>query len=84
MAKIPLPPDPPEWRKKKVKPEDMPMSEAMQNYLRDKTEEEGKDRADEASADEAKEAYKVRQYKKGGMVRGAGIAARGIGRGKMC
>lgn len=86
MAKVPMPPETPEWRKKKVKPEDMPMSEAMQDYLSKKTEEESEDRMKNESVEEAKEEYKVRGYKKGGVVkvRGAGVAARGHGKGKMC
>jgi hypothetical protein len=85
MAKVPLPPETPSWRKKKaIKPEDMPMSPAMQEYLKSKTEEEGESRAQEAAADEEKEAYKVRGYNKGGSVRGVGIAVRGKGKGRMC
>lgn len=86
MANVPLPPETPSWRKKKVKPEDMPMSEAMQEYLSKKTTEESEDRIRNEAVDEAKEEYKIRGYKNGGMVkvRGAGIAARGKGKGRMC
>ena len=86
MAKIPLPPDTPEWRKKKVKPEDMPMSKSMQEYLTSKTEEEGKDRSRQEAVDQSKEEYEVRGFSKGGSVkvRGAGIASRGRGKGRMC
>ncbi len=86
MPNIPMPPETPEFRKKarkKVKPEDMPMSEAMQNYLRQKSDDESRSRMEEDMADEAKEAYPVRGYKKGGMVRGCGKAVRGHGKGKM-
>ena len=85
MAKAPLPPESPAWRKKKAtKPEDMPMSPAMQDYLKSKTEEEAEGRAQDSAAEDAKEAYSVRGYKKGGSVRGVGVAARGHGKGRMC
>lgn len=86
MAKVPLPPDTPEWRKKKVKPEDMPMSEAMQDYLEDKTSREREDQRESEAKDQEREDYKAAPFKKGGMVkvRGAGVAARGHGKGRMC
>jgi hypothetical protein len=86
MPNVPLPPDTPEFRKKqrkKMKPEEMPMSDAMQNYLRDKTDAERRMRMEEEMADEAKEAYPIRGYAKGGMVRGCGKAVKGRGKGKM-
>ena len=87
MAKVPLPPDTPEFRKKArkkvVSPEEMPMSEDMQEYLRQKTEAERRSQMEEEMADEAKEAYRVRGYAKGGMVRGCGKAVKGRGKGTM-
>ena len=86
MPNIPLPPETPEFRKKarkKVKPEDMPMSESMQEYLRQKSEDEGRSRMEEDMADEAKQAYPVRGYAKGGMVRGCGKATKGRGKVRM-
>lgn len=83
MAKVPLPPETPSWRKKKVKPEDMPMSDAMQKYLREKSDDESSSRMKDEMADEEKKAYDIRGYKKGGMVRGCGKAVKGHGKGKM-
>lgn len=86
MPNIPLPPDTPEFRKKarkKMKPEDMPMSESMQEFLRQKSEGESRSRMEEDMADEAKEAYPVRGYAKGGMVRGCGKATKGRGKVRM-
>jgi len=84
MAKIPLPPDTPAWRKKKiVKPEDMPMSDAMQQYLREKTDAETAKSYEDESAAEAKKALDTRGYSTGGMVRGCGMAVKGHGKGKV-
>jgi len=87
MPNIPLPPETPEFRKKArkkvMKPEDMEMSDAMQQYLRDKTDAERRSQMESEMADEAKEAYSVRGYKKGGMVRGCGKAVKGRGKGTM-
>lgn len=87
MKDIPLPPDTPEFRKKArkkiMKPEDSPIPEAMQEYLRQKSEGESRMRMEDEMADEAKEAYPVRGYAKGGMVRGCGKATKGRGKVRM-
>jgi TPP-dependent pyruvate/acetoin dehydrogenase alpha subunit len=87
MPNIPLPPETPEFRKrarkKIMKPEDMEMSDAMQQYLRDKTDAERSSQAESEMADDAKEEYKTRGYAKGGMVRGCGVALKGHGKGKV-
>lgn len=83
MAKVPMPPDTPAFRKKKVKPEDMPISDAMQKYLSEKSAEESASRSKDEMADEEKKAYDVRGYAKGGSVRGFGIAVKGRGKGKV-
>lgn len=88
MAKVPLPPETPSWRKKKVKPEDMPISDAMQKYLSEKSDEESASRMKDEMADEEKKAYDTRGYAMGGSVRsqgsrGCGIATKGFGKGKV-
>lgn len=86
MEKIPLPPDTPEFRKKarkKIKPEDSEIPEAMQEYLRQKTDAERKSQMESEMADEERQAFEVRGYAKGGMVRGCGRAVKGHGKVKV-
>ena len=86
-SKIPFPTPVPGRVKKVVKPvtkpEDMDVTPEEEAKLRALSEAESKKRQQEADDEDAKQAYEVRGYKKGGAVRGTGCATRGLGKGKV-
>ena len=69
---------------KVVKPEDEEVTPEEAAKMKAIMEAQSAKAAEEGADEEDKEAYKVRGYKKGGAVRGFGIAARGRGRGRVC
>lgn len=86
-SKIPFPTPVPGRAKKApkvVKPEDMDVTPEQEARMRAAMEAESKKSQQESDDEEAKQAYEVRGYKKGGIiVRGTGCATRGYGKGKV-
>jgi hypothetical protein len=85
-SKIPFPMSVPGRAKKPakvMKPEDEEVTPAQAASMKAIMDADSAKRAEESADEDAKQAYKVRGYKKGGMVRGTGCASKGYGRGKM-
>jgi hypothetical protein len=85
-SKIPFPVPVPGRAKKApkvVKPEDMDVTPEQEARMRAISDADAKKSQQESDEEEAKQAYEVRGYKGGGMVRGTGCATRGLGKGKV-